>query len=410
MPRHRPRTTITSLPTELISFVVHISCPPPDWTPARSSHLLRLSLVSHAFRGPAQQELFRHVLLPTITASQSFVAVLKSRGGARFAPMVRDLRIGTETGDEGWMGGEVDQEKWGLQFLARKLGRVEEMWLLEIGPLDLKVVAGPLLKRLHCRSCRFLPSITRPKRAPKLALTRLTLSHCDGVSFIRASSLPSLTSLALTSERMFGEHIPWDHDVELPPSPITSLAPQLSHLCLDATTSFNLSPYFSHLTSLTTLDTRFLWDHEPLEFLLNLPSRLLHLRACPTQLDDTLWDPTGTSHALAFLDKHIVDRSYDSLADLKHLRLSGACIVRPQCVERLLDRDSASEDILLTFDDDREWKNIESHHQGWVDGYDSEGILLPQVEEEKEVTIDDKFNSEFWALVDDAEGGLILPE
>ncbi|KAL8283811.1 hypothetical protein RQP46_005243 [Phenoliferia psychrophenolica] len=78
-------TNIHSLATELITRIVHLSSPKPSWDNAteRSTHLRNLSFVCQSFRGPAQDELFRHVVLRSITASQRFVAVLRSPAGAR---------------------------------------------------------------------------------------------------------------------------------------------------------------------------------------------------------------------------------------------------------------------------------------------------------------------------------------
>lgn len=143
-PRRRAsKTTITSLPTELVTFIVALSAPPPDWTPARSAHLRSLALVSRSFRGPAQQELFRHVVLPTVAAARLYVAVLKSRTGAHFAASAKSLRAGTVSGKESFMDGEVDEEKFGLPYITKRCLRLEQMFLVEIGPLDVELAAGP---------------------------------------------------------------------------------------------------------------------------------------------------------------------------------------------------------------------------------------------------------------------------
>ncbi|KAL8292693.1 hypothetical protein RQP46_001305 [Phenoliferia psychrophenolica] len=405
-PRRRFQTSITSLPTELLTLIVSASAPSPSWSHDRLSHLSSLALVSRAFLGPAQQELFRHVLLPTIAASRAYCAVLKSRtGGARFALTARSLRAGTETDQEPWMTGEIDEEKWGLPFIARKCLRLEEIWLLEIGPIDMESVAsGPVLKALHCRSCRFLPSIARKKKVPKLALTRLTLSHCDHASFLRPASLPFLKSLAFTSDPLSGGPVSWDHIIHLPQyhGPVTTLAPQLEHLCLDAVTSTYLSPHFGLFTNLTTLDTRFLWDTGNLEFFVKLPTQLRHLRVRPAPGDPALGtdDPTGSSHALAFMHKHLEDITYSSLSSLAHLRLAGSCILRPLFALKLR---KARPKLLLTYDDDRDGTRMYEHTLETAANFDAEGLLPPQPVETGAKATGAKFNPEFWTLVDDAE-------
>ncbi|KAL8283808.1 hypothetical protein RQP46_005240 [Phenoliferia psychrophenolica] len=127
--------TITSLPTELIVKIVRLSSPKPSWDTAteRSTHLRNLALVCQAMRGPAQEELFRHIVLRSISASRLFVAVLKSRAGARFASTPRSLRAGVAGKD--W----IEQEKLALPYITKRCSRLESLWLFEVDALD---VAG----------------------------------------------------------------------------------------------------------------------------------------------------------------------------------------------------------------------------------------------------------------------------
>ncbi|KAL8283793.1 hypothetical protein RQP46_005225 [Phenoliferia psychrophenolica] len=153
------KTTLTSLPTELITRIVRLSSPKPSWDNAtkRFKHLRNLALVCQAFRGPAQEELFRHVVLPSVAASRAFVAVLKSRAGARFASTPRSLRAGEwdEGGDD-----ETDQHKFALSFIAKRCSRLESMYLRRIDPLDVVAVAsGPPGALIHIGSlpnCQWL--------------------------------------------------------------------------------------------------------------------------------------------------------------------------------------------------------------------------------------------------------------
>ncbi|KAL8283797.1 hypothetical protein RQP46_005229 [Phenoliferia psychrophenolica] len=110
------KTTITSLPTELITRIVRLSSPKPSWDNAaeRLKVLRGLALVCQAFRGPAQEELFRHVVLRSAAASRAFVAVLKSRAGARFA----------------------------IPFITKRCMKLDSMWLLNIDRLDIAVVTS----------------------------------------------------------------------------------------------------------------------------------------------------------------------------------------------------------------------------------------------------------------------------
>lgn len=42
------------------------------------------------------------------------------------------------------MTGEIEDEKFGLRFIAERCLRLVEMWLVEVGPLDIEsVCTGP---------------------------------------------------------------------------------------------------------------------------------------------------------------------------------------------------------------------------------------------------------------------------
>ncbi|KAL8283786.1 hypothetical protein RQP46_005218 [Phenoliferia psychrophenolica] len=133
-----PKTTITSLATELIVKIVRLSSPRPSWDNAteRSAHLRSLALVCRDFRGPAQEELFRHVVLPSVAASRLFVAVLKSRAGARFTSTPRSLRAGT--GAMTW----INQRGLAISDIVERCSRLESMWLLNVDGLDVAAVTS----------------------------------------------------------------------------------------------------------------------------------------------------------------------------------------------------------------------------------------------------------------------------
>ncbi|KAL8283815.1 hypothetical protein RQP46_005247 [Phenoliferia psychrophenolica] len=131
-----PKTTITSLPTELVTRIVRLSSVKPSWdySVERSEHLRNLALVCQAFRGPAQEELFRHVVLPSVAASRRFVALLKSRAGARFASTPRSLRMAAS--------GRSDQHKLAIPFITKRCSRLESMWFVMVDRLDVALVAS----------------------------------------------------------------------------------------------------------------------------------------------------------------------------------------------------------------------------------------------------------------------------
>ena len=144
-----PRTTVTYLPTELITHIVELSTPAPSWSTftLRSTHLRSLALVSRAFRGPAQEELFRHVLLADVAASRLFIAVIKSRTGSRFASTARSLRVGTASHNPFV---HLGQEKLGIPFILRRCPRLEDAYLTRVDEMDLaELTAGTGATILH---------------------------------------------------------------------------------------------------------------------------------------------------------------------------------------------------------------------------------------------------------------------
>lgn len=240
-----------------------------------------------------------------------------------------------------------------------------------------------------------MPSLLRKKRRPPtLAITRLTLSHCDYASFIRAGSLPHLRSLSFTSD-LVGINVSWADLARLPPyyGPVTALAHQLTSLCLDAVTTEYLCEHSHRFTNLVAHDSRFLWTTDTLPFFAGLPNQLRHLRVAPaSEAEDAgaLVDDTVSIHALAFVHKHLQDLSYDSLKDLEHLRLTGACAFRRLFVRQLLEMGSR---VKLSFDDDRDGSEI----------YDGARVSPSTRTRPEDMSLDDKFNPEFWRFVDDVE-------
>lgn len=117
------------LPAELITHIVELSSPMARWAtfPMRSAHLRSLAVVSRAFRGPAQAELFRHLVLPSATAARLLVAVLES---SRLASTVRSLRAGCVTWSMGTVA--VSQDEFALPFLMRTCHRLEDIWAVEL--------------------------------------------------------------------------------------------------------------------------------------------------------------------------------------------------------------------------------------------------------------------------------------
>ncbi|KAL8286180.1 hypothetical protein RQP46_004668 [Phenoliferia psychrophenolica] len=182
-------------------MVKELSSPLPGWKATkRSAHLLNLSLVCRAFRGPAQAELFRHLLILSTEASRLLLAVLKSRSGARFALAVRSLRARGRTAANSM----VHPEQLGIYVLVQLCPRMESMWLSRVGPINLEdLAAGPTL---YASCCSIFPDIARlSRRVPTLALRRLSLSETSvfglesGTEDFITRIAPRLTSLSMTS-------------------------------------------------------------------------------------------------------------------------------------------------------------------------------------------------------------------
>lgn len=252
------KTTIASLPTELITRVVELSTPEPGWAafPSRLTHLRSLALVCRKFRGPAQEELFRHLFLSTVVAARLFV---KSRASARFASTTRSLRAGTRALDE-YNTLALDQLR--LPFILRRCPRLQDAWMVQISELNLaEVTSGtgaPLLSRmeapckltrfartaligLYCHGCCFTVALESQKRSPPV-LERLGVSRCDAMSNMNLrSSFSHLRSLSLLG--LEDGQSTWA---------LEGVAAQLTSLCLDDTTSFDSTP----ITGLSILDFR----------------------------------------------------------------------------------------------------------------------------------------------------------
>ncbi|KAL8280964.1 hypothetical protein RQP46_006643 [Phenoliferia psychrophenolica] len=213
---YTPKTTITSLPTELLLKIVRLSSPKPSWDTAteRFKLLRSLALVCRAFRGLAQEELFRHVVLPSLTASRAFVAVLESREGARFASTPRSLRVG-----KGIMTGWTDQNQLAIPFIVKRCSRIESMWLLNVDGLDVAAVtSGTDLKALFSVGCQFIDSslglLGRTLEAG--ALTRLGINYYSrsprAYHFTNIKSLDIGTPLSWAC--IYPAEPSWDNAVE----------------------------------------------------------------------------------------------------------------------------------------------------------------------------------------------------
>ncbi|KAL8283810.1 hypothetical protein RQP46_005242 [Phenoliferia psychrophenolica] len=187
---HLP-TTINSLATELIIKIVRLSSPAPSWDNSveRFKHLRNLALVCRALRGPAQEELFRHVILPSLHAPQAFVAVVKSRAGARkFASIPRTLRAGPPTK-------KYNQTTYAIHYITKHCSRLESIWLLNTDGLDVvALTSGTAVKELFCDGCRFIPPKPNQKGTAS-PLVRLGITNCSGVSSLKSHFLPQVQSL-----------------------------------------------------------------------------------------------------------------------------------------------------------------------------------------------------------------------
>ncbi|KAL8278856.1 hypothetical protein RQP46_008727 [Phenoliferia psychrophenolica] len=196
----QPQTTLLSLPTELLSLIVQLSAPPPDWTLTRATHLATLSLVCRALRGPAQEELFRHLIIRSTEQAKTLVAALRSASGAGLAASVRTLRAQPPPEEATSLAKDISPERFRIYGLASLCQKMEEMWLVQVGPIDLeKVAAGPALVSLHASGCTFQADIvSQTRKIPTLALRHLSFAGCC-ISGIRPNSLPNLTACALRS-------------------------------------------------------------------------------------------------------------------------------------------------------------------------------------------------------------------
>ncbi|KAL8277838.1 hypothetical protein RQP46_009821 [Phenoliferia psychrophenolica] len=199
----QPKTTLLSLPTELLLLIVQLSAPPPDWTLTRVSHLANLALVCRALRGPAQEQLFRHLVIRSDAQAKLLVAALKPTSGAHLAASVRTLRaLGAPSNPPGWgiHRSDPDLERFAIYDIAKACHKMEEMWLVRIREIEWERVAGgPALLSLHACDCKFEPNFvtsTRAREVPTLALRHLSLIRCS-VFGIRPASFPHLKALVL---------------------------------------------------------------------------------------------------------------------------------------------------------------------------------------------------------------------
>ncbi|KAL8283801.1 hypothetical protein RQP46_005233 [Phenoliferia psychrophenolica] len=292
-----PKTTLTSLPTELITRIVRLSSPKPSWDNSveRSAHLRNLALVCRTLRGPAQEELFRHVVLPSVAASRAFVAVLKSRAGARFASTPRSLRAGV--GGDDWIG----QDKLALPFIVKRCSRLESLWLFEVDALDVaRLVSGTVVKELYCVGCTLCAAL-RDRKLEAPALVRLGLSTCENLGYLDPGCFPKLKSLDTSI-------------FDLDPSEIidliaflNSLGGQLSSLgtdCQDVGVPKIQSELF---TSLRVLDIGLPLDDLP-PFLNSIPSHIRHLRAQMWPLEDLHLTEYGWADKL--ITEHLGEDQY----------------------------------------------------------------------------------------------------
>ncbi|KAL8283785.1 hypothetical protein RQP46_005217 [Phenoliferia psychrophenolica] len=304
-----PKTTITSLPTELIVRIVRLSTPKPSWDNAteRSAHLRNLALVCRAFRGPAQEELFRHVILPSLAASRAFVAVLKSRAGARFASTPRSLRVGTD-GEK-----TINQDKIAIPFIAKRCSRLESMWLLNVDALDIAAVtSGTGLRELFCYGCRFGTSL-HDQKLEASPLVRLGINGCFDLEFLDPDYLPNLKSFD-------SSRVP-DHQGGNLCAFTNSLGGQLSSLCIDSLSHRGFMPGVDiapkSLTNLLILDIR-LPDIDIPSLLSSIPSCIRHLRAQRSR--EHSMAATHYVWASNFVENYLEESKFPCLDGLEHYR------------------------------------------------------------------------------------------
>ncbi|KAL8276706.1 hypothetical protein RQP46_010885 [Phenoliferia psychrophenolica] len=379
-------TTINSLPTELIITIVRLSSPKPSWDNAleRLTHLRNLALVSQVFRGPAQEELFRHVVLVSPAAAQGFVAVLESREGARFANTPRSLRAGAMVGKVGslkrWPN--IKQDELKLVLVSKRCSRLESVWLRRVIDLDIAaVVSGTEIHQLFCHNCHFLPGDQAPEAS---ALTRLGVVGGNGWrSSLQPKVLPTLTSLEIRSGAdIWGLIVPgWMRPF------LTSRGGQLTALSItvgsrDSDTIPPPPGLFSNLQILDIHVTLPSLDH----FLSTLPPSIRHLRVhYPEEFGHT-W-LTAYGWAQKFIEDAFEPKSYPSLEKLEHLRFVSDRFgpsTMPPGLETLLQLRlrMLSPGVTLSFEEEKQDQISDMRRKPPYDCH---------------------FNPAFWAFVDDAE-------
>ncbi|KAL8283792.1 hypothetical protein RQP46_005224 [Phenoliferia psychrophenolica] len=360
------KTTLTSLPTELITRIVRLSSPKPSWDNAieRFKLLRNLALVCRALRGPAQEELFRHVVLRSAVASRAFVAVLKSRAGARFASTPRSLRVETE-GKE-----RINQDKFAIPFIAKRCLKLESMWLLNIDSLDIAVVtSGTDLKELYCAGCDLVATL-HSRRLEALSLTRLGFRDCPRTHNLNPKNFPTVKSLDASTPLQQGAALV---------AFANSVAAQLSSLCIvfgwRGHGLVGLDPKL--LSNLCILDTRLPEPDIP-HFLPFLPSNIRHLRAQASPLS---WHAPIKRSAPEVMDIYLEGSKYPCLKNLEHFRCGvddSDPELSTEMAKELADKlEGLRPGVRLSFD-----------------GRDS-----PRGPE----SLDARFNPTFWTFVDDAE-------
>ncbi|KAL8283813.1 hypothetical protein RQP46_005245 [Phenoliferia psychrophenolica] len=364
-------TTINSLATELIIKIVRLSSPKPSWDNSveRFKHLRNLALVCRAFRGPAQEELFRHVVLPSVAASRRFVAILKSRAGARFASTPRSLRAG-EDGDV-----RINQDKFAIPLIAKRCSRLESMWLLNIDSLEVEAVtSGTGLIELFISGCKLVTAL-HGRKLDALQLIRLGITNCVPVGAARLEPLlfPNLKSLDIS----LGD--------TADPSEFNRFAnylgKELSALSIgdagqEHPSRYEIDP--NRFKNLLTLDCHL--HHNTIRpFLSSLPAHIRHLRAEAARASRPRTIPSNCLWSLKFIELYLENSNYPCLENLEHVRCRNDDVgPTRRLTKQLEDKFKAWRPaVQLSFD----------HYL--VGSYDG--------------SLDAKFNPAFWAFVDDAE-------
>ncbi|GAA6038858.1 hypothetical protein JCM8097_002931 [Rhodosporidiobolus ruineniae] len=130
-----------SLLPELLRLIFNYSLPPPSYTHVsiRLPALCSFSLVCRSWGGPAQQLLWRDVVLPSIDAAQAFLDAARSgERGAELARAVRTLRLGTlEKARRLPEHQLVRHDEFGVLELMERCEYAEEIWVA--GMRDLKL-------------------------------------------------------------------------------------------------------------------------------------------------------------------------------------------------------------------------------------------------------------------------------